>query len=59
MNESKELKSKKETDISYDDSFYNNILNFREIKADNFEENLNISDIKEENNKKFKVKFIY
>ena len=51
MNESKELKSKKETDISYDDSFYNNILNFREIKADNFEENLNISDIKEENNK--------
>ena len=51
MDEYKGLKPKEETDISNIDSFSNNISNFREIKADNFEENLNISDIIEENNK--------
>ena len=51
MDEYKGLKPKEETEISNIDSFSNNISNFREIKADNFEENLNISDIFEENNK--------
>ena len=51
MDEYKGLKPKEETEISNIDSFSNNISNFREIKADNFEENLNISDIIEENNK--------
>ena len=51
MDEYQGLKPKEETDISNIDSFSNNISNFREIKADNFEENLNISDIIEENNK--------
>lgn len=51
MDEYKGLRPKEETDISNIDSFSNNISNFREIKADNFEENLNISDIFEENNK--------
>ena len=51
MDEYKDLKSKNDNDISNEESFFNNILNFREIKADNFEENLNISDIIEENNK--------
>ena len=51
MDEYKGLKSKEETEISNADSFFNNISNLREIKADNFEDNLNISDIIEENNK--------
>ena len=51
MDEYKGLKSKEETYISNIDYFSNNISNFREIKPDNFEENLNISDIIEENNK--------
>ena len=51
MDEYKELKPREKPNISNIESFSQNISNFREIKADNFEDNLNISDIMEENRK--------
>ena len=51
MDEYKELKPREKPNISNMESFSQNISNFREIKADNFEDNLNISDIMEENRK--------
>ena len=51
MDEYKALKYEDESNISNQDSFSKNILKVREIKADSFEDNLNISDIIEENNK--------
>ena len=51
MDEYKELKPREKPIISNMDSFSQNISNFREIKADSFEDNLNISDIMEENRK--------
>ena len=57
MDEYQELKPKKDPNISSNDSFSKNFGIIREIKADNFEENLNISDIIEENNKIQKEKY--
>ena len=51
MDEYKALKYEDESNISNQDSFSKNILKVRETKADSFEDNLNISDIIEENNK--------
>lgn len=51
MDEYKELKPREKPNISNMESFSQNISNFREIKADSFEDNLNISDIMEENRK--------
>ena len=43
-----EITNKDEPNISNIDSFSQNISNIREINEDNFEDNLNISDIKDE-----------
>ena len=51
MDEYKELKPREKPNILNMESFSSNIPNFREIKADCFEDNLNISDIMEENRK--------
>jgi len=51
MDEYKELKPREKPNISNMESFSKNISNFGEIKADSFEDNLNISDIMEENRK--------
>ena len=51
MDEYNELKPREDPNTSNNESFSKNIGNIREVKADNFEENLNISDIIEENNK--------
>ena len=51
MDEYKESKLREKPNISNTESFSENISNFREIKADNFEDNLNISDIMEEKRK--------
>lgn len=51
MDEYKELKPREKPNISNIESFSQNISNFREIKPDSFEDNLNISDIMEENRK--------
>ena len=48
MDEYKELRNKDEPNILNIDSFSQNISNIREIDADNFEDNLNISEIKDE-----------
>ena len=48
MDEYIDLKPKIELNISNGDSSLKRISNFKEIKADNFEENLNISDIIED-----------
>ena len=48
MDEYMEITNKDEPNISNIDSFSQNISNIREINEDNFEDNLNISDIKDE-----------